>query len=48
LKYEEKPAAFETITGRYARSRGFNQVQNVKKFTEKIDGFYGYEVIFNK
>ena len=39
-------AAFKTVTGKYAKSRGFNTIKEINEFTEIKDGFYGYEVIF--
>ncbi|MBL6446568.1 hypothetical protein JMN32_09620 [Fulvivirga sp. 29W222] len=45
-RMDESMAVFETITGDYARSRGFGYLKEVKKLTENVDGIYGYEVIF--
>jgi hypothetical protein len=41
-------AVFETITGKYAKSRRFNKILEVKELRESIDGVNGYEVIFGK
>ncbi|MBW1295822.1 fibronectin type III domain-containing protein [Aquimarina litoralis] len=45
---EESKAVFETVTGRYSKSRDFSKVKEIKKLTEAEDGVYGYEVIFTK
>ena len=39
-------AAFQTVTGNYARKRVFTDVVEIRELTEAIDGVNGYEVTF--
>ena len=44
----KEKAVFETITGKYAKSRGFTKVLEIKEYDISRDGFYGIDVIFAK
>lgn len=39
-------AAFQTVTGSYARKRVFTDVAEIRELTEAVDGVNGYEVTF--